>query len=202
MNGDAPGNSERLKGLINQRSRMESELDDLVEVLASHNADMDTPLVTADGFPRSDIDVSTVRSTRAQIIRLRNDLKSVMAEIESGLHSYFSGQSMPAAGRPGAPSESEPDDANLIPFAHVNSVTPDSPAHRAGLTEGDRILKFGHANAANHNRLSLLGSIVRDNDGKEIPLILQRDEQQVRVTLIPDSSWPGRGALGCHILPL
>jgi 26S proteasome regulatory subunit N4 len=75
--------------MIDRRDQMERELDALTDVLKSHNVDMDTPLVSNDGFPRDDIDVATVRTTRARILRLRNDLIALMADIEQGLHEYF-----------------------------------------------------------------------------------------------------------------
>ncbi|ANB12952.1 Nas2p [Sugiyamaella lignohabitans] len=50
---------------------------------------MDTPLVTSDGFPRSDIDVAQIREARSRIIRLKNDLRGIMSQIEAGLVEYF-----------------------------------------------------------------------------------------------------------------
>lgn len=50
---------------------------------------METRLTTIDGFPRSDIDVATVRTTRARIVQLRNDYKALMAKVEVALHEQF-----------------------------------------------------------------------------------------------------------------
>ncbi|KAG7892114.1 hypothetical protein KL905_003554 [Ogataea polymorpha] len=46
-----------LAQLANLRSRIEAQIDTLHARLYAQNADMDTPLVSDDGFPRSDIDV-------------------------------------------------------------------------------------------------------------------------------------------------
>merc|ERR1719186_687644 len=48
---------------------------------------MDDPLVDADGFPRSDIDVYQVRHARSNIRSKGNDLTSLVGKIEMGLHS-------------------------------------------------------------------------------------------------------------------
>ncbi|KAG7695897.1 hypothetical protein KL933_002517 [Ogataea haglerorum] len=46
-----------LAQLASLRSRIEAQIDTLHARLYAQNADMDTPLVSDDGFPRSDIDV-------------------------------------------------------------------------------------------------------------------------------------------------
>lgn len=50
---------------------------------------MSTPLVTPDGFPRSDIDVAQVMFTRTAIIRRRNDLKDLMKRLEKEMHLNY-----------------------------------------------------------------------------------------------------------------
>ena len=47
---------------------------------------MNTGLTTFDGFPRADIDVAQIRTTRARIVRLKNDYKDVMAKLEVAVH--------------------------------------------------------------------------------------------------------------------
>ncbi|EGR34396.1 protein kinase domain protein, partial [Ichthyophthirius multifiliis] len=41
----------------------------------------------------------------------------------------------------------------LIPFAIINEVTPESPAHESGIQLGDLIINFGSVNYKNHNDL-------------------------------------------------
>lgn len=111
---------------------------------------MNTPLVTPDGFPRSDIDVAQVRSTRTQIIRRKNDLKDVMKHLEKEMHLQYAQvkeQQRQAEDRAQTiegiredteglsisdPSTSiEQPHQLLVPFASVNSVAPASPAFTA-----------------------------------------------------------------------
>lgn len=109
-----------------------------------------------------------VRTTRAQIIRLRNDYKDIMRAIETNLHEYFaSARDAENAVPPSmAPATSHTTAQRLDePFAKVNSVTPNSPAERAGLQQGDLIRNFGHVKLANHEGLSKVAECVQANEG-------------------------------------
>ena len=126
-----------------------------------------------------------VRTTRARAIRLRNDLKGVMAKIEPALHEYFakareSGVEPPplpaprsverrtaglsairdaaAAGRAGAPLA-------LRPFAKVNSVVVGSPADQAGLRAGDEVLRFGDVEWSSEDRLAKVAATTGRSEG-------------------------------------
>ncbi len=48
---------------------------------------MDKPLVDAEGFPRSDIDVYQVREARNKVAHLRHDAVDILNQIEKSLHS-------------------------------------------------------------------------------------------------------------------
>ena len=50
------------------------------------------------------------------------------------------------------------------PFAKVNSVAPNSPADRATLKPGDKVLRFGSVNWTNHERLSQVARVVQQNE--------------------------------------
>ncbi|KAK9468671.1 26S proteasome non-ATPase-like protein regulatory subunit 9 [Lipomyces arxii] len=199
-------NSERrggndLEGLIQQRRDLESELDALSSVLDSHNVDMNTPLVSADGFPRDDIDVAQVRITRSRVIYLRNDLKVVMNKMATALEEHHASIAIfNGSNRRVHDSEPEP---TKVPFAVVNEVMRPSVAFEAGLIKGDKIAKFGDVDASNHRRLSRLASVVSSNEGNPVEVIVLRkmnDAQataEIHLTLIPT-----RNGLGCRILPL
>ncbi|KAF5101559.1 hypothetical protein D0Z00_000834 [Geotrichum galactomycetum] len=169
---------------MKRKTNIESELDELISVLDTHKVDMNTPLVTRDEFPRSDIDVAQIRSARTQIIRLRNDLKGVLSEIERQLHAHYSRISAIAT----STTEEVSNDGEIttttttvvqedevlvdapvhIGFALVDEVVAESPASRAGLTVGDTIVEFGHLHVGNNERLKRLANVVQMNENVSI----------------------------------
>ncbi|KAK7186830.1 26S proteasome non-ATPase regulatory subunit 9 [Paraphaeosphaeria sporulosa] len=217
-----------LQELMAEKDRVEAELKALGQVLDSHGVNMNTTLTTFDGFPRADVDVAqsttatkgrercadgwTVRTTRARIIRLKNDYKDLMARIEKGLHEHHarlqeqaqnntatSAFSLSAGGA--APAAVE------APFAKVNSVVAGSPAETAGLQVGDSITKFGWVDWTNHDKLARLAQVVSQNEG--LPIIVKAlrpsaagPAETIEMRLTPRSNWGGRGMLGCNLLPL
>ncbi|KAI5466797.1 hypothetical protein BGZ63DRAFT_418550 [Mariannaea sp. PMI_226] len=199
--------------LQRKKDNMEEELKALGGVLDSHGVDMNTPLVTRDGFPRADLDVAQIRTTRTRIIRLRNDYKQLMTQIEEFLSKHFASlddsdeASALGAGnaQPILPdSEPEPLDP---PFAKVNTVAERSPAEAAGLKPGDEIRNFGYVNRSNHDNLRKVAECVQGNEGNAIFIKVSRAvgvarREELRLTLTPRKDWGGRGMLGCHILPL
>ncbi|KAF7536359.1 hypothetical protein G7054_g4613 [Neopestalotiopsis clavispora] len=163
------GNAKNLSfaELSQKKDDMEAELKALSGVLDSHGVDMDTPL-TRDGFPRADIDVAQIRTTRSRIIHLRNDYKDLMSAIEKHLHEHFASleetDDLPA-GRTGAGMLGDSIAPTLDePFARVNSVVPGSPAYTAGLKAGDEIRNFGYVNKANHDGLKKVAECVQGNE--------------------------------------
>lgn len=176
--------SPELQALMKRKVNIESELDELISVLDTHKVDMNTLLITHDEFPRSDIDVAQIRSTRTQIIRLRNDLKSVLSEIERQLHAHYSRISAIAAttaeneisndGETTTTVMAVQEDEVLVDapvhigFALVDEVVAESPASRAGLTVGDTIVEFGHLHVGNNERLKRLANVVQMNENVSI----------------------------------
>ena len=107
-----------------------------------------------------------VRTTRARIIRLKNDYKELMTRVEKGLHEHHArvqdnntASAPPIAATNAAPAALE------APFAKVNSVVADSPAEAAGLRIGDTITKFGWVDWTNHDKLARLTQVVSQNEG-------------------------------------
>ncbi|CAN8098866.1 unnamed protein product [Discula destructiva] len=206
--------------LQRRKENLEAELTALSSVLDSHGVDMNTRLLTADGFPRSDIDVAQIRTTRSRIIHLRNDYKDLMAKLEVHIHAHFASLAAdaaddtesgatatttattdPAVLRDFAPASLDP------PFAKVNTVTPNSPAASAGLQQGDLVRNFGWVNAANHDGLRKVAECVQGSEGRGVVVKVSRisaapSAREMQVTLVPRRDWGGRGLLGCHILPL
>ncbi|KAG7133303.1 GTP-binding nuclear protein GSP1/Ran like [Verticillium longisporum] len=122
---------------------------------------MTTPLTTRDGFPRADIDVAQVRTTRARIIHLRNDYKDLMAVVTRHLDEYFA--------RPG----SEDDAAQDVPTP-VQRVTTQTTDR---LKIGDEIVNFGHVNHSNHDSLKKVGECVQANEQKNVAVQIIRSRQ-------------------------
>jgi 26S proteasome non-ATPase regulatory subunit 9 len=110
-----------------------------------------------------------VRTTRARIIRLKNDYKDLMSRIEKGLHEHHARlqeqAANPAAANQAQAGLSAPPAALEAPFAKVNSVVEGSPAATAGLRIGDTITKFGWVDWTNHQRLSRVAEAVSQNEG-------------------------------------
>ncbi|KHN95319.1 pdz/dhr/glgf [Metarhizium album ARSEF 1941] len=200
--------------LQRKKEDLEEELKALGGVLDSHGVNMESPLVTRDGYPRSDIDVAQIRTTRARIVRLRNDYKDLMKNIEKYLHQHFASldegdENVTPASSTVVPPVLPDSQADTLDeaFAKVNTVTIGGPADRAGLKEGDEIRNLGYVNRSNHDNLRKVAECVQGNEGRSIFIRVSRasgaaKRQELRLTLTPTRNWGGRGLLGCHILPL
>ncbi|KAH7359092.1 hypothetical protein B0T11DRAFT_228759 [Plectosphaerella cucumerina] len=195
--------------LQQKKDDIEAELQALGSVLDSHGVNMETPLTTNDGFPRADIDVAQVRTTRSRVIHLRNDYKQLMAAIEEHLHRHFASVQDGHAGESeiteGRSTTAQSDLATV--FARVNTVAPGGPADRAGLRPGDQIRTFGYANSTNHDNLKKVAECVQANQGRSVLVNVSRStgdgvREELRLTLVPVQGWGGRGMLGCHLLPI
>ena len=123
---------------------------------------MSNSLVDLQGFPRSDVDVYTIRHTRAQLIRLSNDHASLLKQIEQGLHQLHSLAKLQNISQLESP-------AHLIPFARVDGVAPESPASEAGLLRDDLLLQF--ASLKSTNAFAQLPLVVKEYENVHLLLI-------------------------------
>jgi len=114
-----------LNALITSKSSIEDEIESQAAILRANNSTLDSPLTDRDGFPRADIDIWAVRHARVRIIRLRNDLSSLLDKIGMALEHIHASQSAEATTDEEAPLTS------LLPFAKVDAVAPCSPAQLA-----------------------------------------------------------------------
>ncbi|BGO92104.1 hypothetical protein NBRC10512_000835 [Rhodotorula toruloides] len=203
-NAGQPTVQSEVKRLTDKRKGVEEQLEAYFGVLKSNNCTMDTPLVDREGFPRSDIDVASVRTARVQIIRLRNDLKDVLGEMEGLVH-----RGLPR-GEEGANGAGEEDERKqdgeeegdgVKPFAKVDAVAPGSPADAAGLKRDDLLLALESVVASNHDNLRAVAALVGRSEGVALSVTVRREAQTMRLSLTPREGWGGRGLLGCHIVP-
>lgn len=78
--------------MIEKRSGIEAEMNAIIERLCVPNGPgISGSLVDAEGFPRSDIDVAAVRSSRQRLAILRNDHKDITEKIDQNLQILLSG---------------------------------------------------------------------------------------------------------------
>ncbi|KAG9063080.1 hypothetical protein KI688_004680 [Linnemannia hyalina] len=215
----------KAQALMKQKDDLEAEIKSQQDDLQSQKVGMHDKLVDSNGFPRSDVDIVVVRTARSNIIRLKNDLKALMRQIEEALHAVHAEaleekqrqeaekkkeQELAGAASvelPSASSATVTDEAaverSLAPFAIVNAVAPGSPACEAGLMQGDRIVVFGTINTNTPSTLRTLTELVQSRENRPTVVKVQRGEstELVSLVLVPKQGWGGRGLLGCHIVP-
>lgn len=191
--------------LANAKELVETSVDRLSSLLhETYKFDMSLPLVI-DGFPRSDIDVVTVRLIRSKIVRLRNDHAAILDQLQNKLTQQFHSkiESSNVSQEQGTSKGFKNPNLHAQAFALVKDVVQNSPAEKAGLSIGDRITYFdGDINARNHNNLSALALRVKEKKDKNVPVEVLRDSSPKTLQLVPTENWPGRGLLGCHIVPI
>lgn len=78
--------------MIEKRSGIEAEMNEIIDRLCVPNGPgISGSLLDAEGFPRSDIDVAAVRSSRQRLSMLRNDHKDITEKIDQNLQILLSG---------------------------------------------------------------------------------------------------------------
>lgn len=199
-----------LQTLLNHRTYLEAELDRFGATLDANHVSMSTPLVSQDGYPRSDIDVANVRIARTAIIRLKNDYKALEKQIETAVHEAFKNGTPLKIQREtgGLSARQNASAAQEAAFCIVNSIAENSPAQIAGLLKDDKVVKFGQTTITNHDKLQGLAREVQTavNESRPISVTIVRVQNGGNVILVkdllPSTNWGGRGAVGAHFLPL
>ncbi|KAF7314323.1 Nas2-N domain-containing protein [Mycena kentingensis (nom. inval.)] len=189
-----PTPAEAARVLMKRKDDIDAELRLHAQILSDQGVTLDSPLVDADGFPRGDIDIYRVREARKKIIELRNDRTTVMDALSLVLEQVFDPSTI-------SPEPETPPQRGK-PFAKVDGLSPGSPAAEAGLLHGDLIVQFASLtqHSFSSSSLSPLVEVVSQHENRAIPLKVQRNGQTVVLSLVP-KRWPGRGLLGCHIVP-
>lgn len=194
------------------KTDLEKQLTKLFDLLNNKfKVTMDTALVSADGFPRDDIDVVSIRLIRVKIIRLRNDHRQLLSMIEAKLIDQFN-QSPDANSYTDTNTSSTSSEESIyklleanIPFARIDQVVDNSPAATAGLQPGDKLVVFDNdIHAGNHNKLVAVVNRVKDNVDKSLTVHVVRPESDHahELKLTPTNNWHGNGLLGCKLVPL
>ncbi|KAI0462903.1 hypothetical protein LJB42_003707 [Komagataella kurtzmanii] len=173
---------------------IESSLTHLFDTLKDQNVDMNTSLLTEDGFPRDDIDIVKVRLSRTSIVRLRNDHKKILEALNLRLQEHYSNNTIS--------DSTSKDQGNVvesaIPFARISEVVRDSPAVKAGLQSDDLIVTFETLTTTSANLLQNISWIVLENENQPIKLTAKRHGELLELTLTP-KKWEGGGLLGCRL---
>lgn len=202
--------SSDLQVLLNRRTEIEAALDSYGAILDRNGIDMRSPLITAEGYPRSDIDVANVRIARTAIIRLKNDYKDLERQIETAVHEAFKNGTPLKIERGFTPvsQRQEVSAALSAAFCYIASVVVGSPADTAGLQKDDKIITFGTTTLANNDRLRGLAlevnRAVAQNLVIKVTLVRNTDGRSSTLTkdLKPNTEWGGRGAVGAHFMPV
>lgn len=197
------------KDLSMLKADLENELSKQFDLLASHNADMSTPLTTSEGFPRDDLDLVSIRLLKRNINILRNDLKDVLERLTEVMSSQFqpaTSQFQPATSpAPAATSNQDSsqvsDQDSSIAFARVTGVKNGSPSHVAGLQLDDLIIQFHTVHAANHDQLRNISRTVIKNLNNELKIKIKRADDILLLSLVPQA-WDGAGLLGCKLVQI
>jgi len=146
---------------------------------------------------------------------LQNDHLDIMKKIEYGIYDLHArakteGKVVAVNFEPKAPVVSPApaaDDlaqkyADLKVFALVNSVAQLSPAFKADLREGDKILKFGTADGTTGGFSKVAPNVVENED---VLTVVKRHNEDgttcIKELTLKPAKWAGPGLLGCHLLP-
>ena len=204
---------DRLNRLIAQREALELEADAIASELNSPGpngelpAGIKSPLVDDEGFPRADIDLFNVRNKRQRLAIINTDYKSLMSEIEISLQEVLRSDTTTTVGSSSSTagvntSSTAPVTVYSKAIAIIDEILDGSPAHTAGMMDGDELLKFGSTVTADTtDALNAIPAVVRDNVNQRISITVRRKGVLVSVILIP-KTWSGRGLLGCHLTPI
>jgi 26S proteasome non-ATPase regulatory subunit 9 len=208
-----------LQTLVAQRDLLELEADAIHSELTSPGLNGEPPagirgeLIDAEGFPRGDIDLFNVRNKRKRLSEINTDHKAVMKQIQSLMielqhHMHITQQtSTPTTSTSFSSTTQQSQPVNSThshtpPIAKLDEILPGSPAHTAGIQDGDLLIRFGHVNSIDTpNPMQAIAKLVGESVNKSIHILIQRNGQIQEIKLVPQT-WGGRGLLGCHLSPI
>ncbi|XP_059286853.1 uncharacterized protein LOC132040240 [Lycium ferocissimum] len=203
--------------LMDERANKESEMDVIIQRLSQPGGPgLSGNLVDSEGFPRTDIDIPTVRADRHRLAELRNDHKIITEKIDQNIQVLHSARlastpssvkdSDDAAGlgvqgsavniATAATSDMDVDVVFSRPFAVIDEISEASPAAEDGLQLGDQVVRFGNVQSG-ENILQRLAAESQSNQGCAVSMTVMRQGAMTNVKVTP-RAWQGRGLLGCN----
>ncbi|KAG0662747.1 putative 26S proteasome regulatory subunit [Maudiozyma exigua] len=190
-----------LNEILSLKNRIESQLSKDILYLESQGIDMNSKLITNDGYPRQDIDdLVRVTLTRRDIIQRRNDLSMVINKshklLEEQLQKKNNSENVTTGDNK---SMVEIPSAKLPPFALFEEVEPHGPIAKSGIKDGDKLVSLGKITIINGG-LSKISKEVHPQ--KPIRIDIMRDDVQLKFEVIPNNQWGGAGLLGCKLTKL
>ncbi|XP_049414046.1 uncharacterized protein LOC125876831 isoform X2 [Solanum stenotomum] len=207
--------------LMDERTNTETEMDVIIQRLCQPGGPgLSGNLVDSEGFPRTDIDIPTVRGDRRRLAELRNDHKIITEKIDQNIQVLHSARlastpSVKDSGVQGSAvnigSSSFPGNYSVTaatsaamdidvvfsrPFAVIDEITEASPAAEDGLQLGDQVARFGNVQSG-ENLLQRLAAEAQSNQGWAVTMTVLRQGAMTNVQVTP-RVWQGRGLLGCN----
>ncbi|CRG94281.1 hypothetical protein PGAL8A_00398500 [Plasmodium gallinaceum] len=210
--------------LVKKRSEIENEINENLEFLEkpeNKNIGMKGKLIDAEGFPRNDIDIYSIRVARNKIICLKNDYLDINKKIEEYLHKVHSTHPVIRVERNKNKNDEENlnwnkiyEDVNEVEIEHVkknifaiiDEMIDNSPSHKAGLKINDYIYQFGdvkkNENDDNENLdiLKKISDYMKTNPSK-IEIKVLREEKVYTYYIFPNKTHNGL-YIGCHLTPI
>lgn len=220
--------------LVNKRDNIEKEIEEHLQFLESSEnkgVGMHEKLVDEEGFPRSDIDILSIRTARHKVICLKNDYLDVNKEIEKCLLEIHQKNPRIRVERNERISKHNnksngiinTNDTNLKTnqrneeeelaygeknkFAIISQVIENSPCAFSGLQVGDCVYEFGgitkDADDIIENNDELLNKIYHytQTQPSEIIVKVVRGNEIVCANILPQHNEKGF-FIGCHLQPL
>ncbi|CRG99777.1 proteasome regulatory protein, putative [Plasmodium relictum] len=210
--------------LVKKRDEIENEINENLEFLEkpeNKNVGMKGKLIDAEGFPRNDIDIYSIRVARNKIICLRNDYIDINKKIEEYLHKVHSTHPIIRVERNKnkngdenlngnkmyeEPNEEEIEHAKKNIFAIIDEIIDNSPSHKAGLKINDYVYQFGDVKKdeiKDDDTVCILKKIsdYMSNNPSKIEIKILREEKIYTYCIFPNKTDKGL-YIGCHLTPI
>ncbi|XP_060171775.1 uncharacterized protein LOC132602962 isoform X3 [Lycium barbarum] len=203
--------------LMDERANKETEMDVIIQRFSQPGGPgISGNLVDSEVFPRTDIDIPTVRADRHRLAELRNDHKIMTEKIDQNIQVLHSARlastpssvkdsdDAPGLGVQGsavniATAATSAMDVDVVfsrPFAVIDEISEASPAVEDGLQLGDQVVRFGNVQSG-ENILQRLAAESQSNQGCAVSMTVMRQGAMTNVKVTP-RAWQGRGLLGCN----